>query len=140
MITAIVGSRTFNDYELMKDKLKDGNITSIVSGGARGADKLAEVYADEMNLFIEVINANWQLYGKAAGAIRNKLIINKVEQVYAFWDGISPGTKDAINLADKSKIPVYVIKGWTPIKNYSWGLDNPLIKRISKVPPLIVKA
>ena len=51
MKLAIVGSRTFNDYELLKDEvdklLKKYNITEIVTGGARGADTLAEQYAKD---------------------------------------------------------------------------------------------
>lgn len=36
MKLAIVGSRTFNDYEMVKEALKDLVVTEIVSGGAKG--------------------------------------------------------------------------------------------------------
>ena len=49
MKIAIVGSRTFQDYDLMCEfiecKLSDmefNSVEAVVSGGARGADSLAE--------------------------------------------------------------------------------------------------
>ena len=50
---AIVGSRSFNDYEKMYSfiqqirKEKELFIYEVISGGAEGADKLAERYATE---------------------------------------------------------------------------------------------
>lgn len=45
MKLAVVGSRNFKDYELLKKELDNFHIDLIISGGASGADKLAEVYA-----------------------------------------------------------------------------------------------
>ena len=58
---AVVGSRSFTDYELMKtelDKIKEtvDNLV-IVSGGAKGADTLAERYAKENILRMVVFRA-----------------------------------------------------------------------------------
>ena len=76
VILAVVGSREFNNYKLLKDKLNSiENISKIVSGGAFGADKLAELYAEEYNIETNIIKPNWSTYGKSAGAIRNKEII-----------------------------------------------------------------
>lgn len=47
MKLAIIGSRNFEDYELMKSALMKCSIKEIVSGGADGADTLAERFADE---------------------------------------------------------------------------------------------
>ena len=52
---AIIGSRKFNDYILLKfclDAIKPGK---IISGGASGTDKLAEQYANEKNLYWNII-------------------------------------------------------------------------------------
>lgn len=111
---AIVGSRSFNDYEFLKkevDKITY-DITDeikIISGGARGADSLAEKYANERNLKVEVIKPDWQKYGKIAGMLRNSDIIVCADIVIAFWDGKSPGTKDSINKAKKLNKKVIVI-------------------------------
>lgn len=40
MKTIIAGSRTFNDYEFLKDCCDIENITQVISGCAYGADKL----------------------------------------------------------------------------------------------------
>ena len=43
MKVAVVGSRSFNDYEKLKQTLdQTPSITSIISGGAKGADSMAE--------------------------------------------------------------------------------------------------
>ena len=55
MKVVIAGSRGFNDYNYMKNQLNTYNITYIITGGAKGADSLAEKYAKENNILIEII-------------------------------------------------------------------------------------
>ena len=54
----IAGSRSYNDYEEFRDIMnficKDYNDIEIVSGGAHGADFLAEKYAKEYKLKLTV--------------------------------------------------------------------------------------
>ncbi len=101
---AILGTRTFNDYELMKRSLADlTGVELVISGGAPGADTLAKRWANENGIeFIEFI-ADWDKYGKAAGPIRNEFIIKACTHVACFWDGKSPGSKNAIDLAKKHR-------------------------------------
>jgi hypothetical protein len=104
MKLAIVGSRTFNDYGLLVSSIKDiPDVTEIVSGGARGADKLAERYAKEKNIPIKIFLPEWDLLGKSAGYIRNKQIVDYCDKVLAFWDGISKGTNHSIKIAENQK-------------------------------------
>ena len=108
---AIIGSRSFNDYDFLKNKLKELTITGsdmVVSGGARGADSLAERYAKENGLKTIVHLPNWDEYGKSAGFIRNKLIIDDADIVVAFWDGKSRGTKHSIDLAEKNNKSTFI--------------------------------
>ena len=105
---AIVGSRTFNDYEKMCEFIKENfnlnEITHIVSGGARGADALGERFAKEYNKELILFKADWNKYGKSAGFRRNVDIINECDVCAAFWDGKSHGTKHDIDLcAEKGK-------------------------------------
>lgn len=105
----VVGSRTFNDYDLLKETLNKKialkNNVTIVSGGAKGADKLAEQFAKENNLKSVVINADWEAYGKSAGYRRNVLMHKylssnfKNREVIAFWDGQSKGTAHNFDIA-----------------------------------------
>lgn len=115
MNIAIVGSRTFNNYESMKKFILDNiriteDIKYVVSGGADGADTLAEKFAEEFKIVPMVFRPEWDVYGKSAGMIRNKDIINHSDMVFAFWDGKSKGTANSIKLALKAKIPCYVME------------------------------
>lgn len=114
MKVAIVGGRTFNDYNLLKktmDELYEGIIISeIVSGGAKGADTLAEKYAKENGIKIKVFLPDWTNLGKKAGPIRNEEIIKYCYECVAFWDGVSTGTLSSINLSKKHGKKCSVIK------------------------------
>ncbi|MBO4847069.1 MAG: DUF2493 domain-containing protein [Lachnospiraceae bacterium] len=115
----VVGSRTFTDYDLMKRKLDAMLInhpkTVIVSGGAAGADTLAEKYAKEKGLILKVFPANWEIYGNRAGYKRNEQMhkyISKADArgVVAFWDGESKGTQHNFGLAKKYSNEIRIIK------------------------------
>jgi len=103
MIAAIIGSRAFGDNECMKTTLEGRGLTGIVSGGAKGADTLAERYARENGLPMETIRPEWGKHGRAAGVIRNREIVNAADIVVAFWDGTSRGTKSSIDFAKKKR-------------------------------------
>ena len=110
----VAGSRDFNDYTLMSaelDKLLSGktNIT-IVSGTARGADRLGERYAAEHNLRIERFPAEWEKYHKGAGPIRNAKMVQSADAVIVFWDNESSGTKNIIECARKQDIPYRIVR------------------------------
>ena len=115
----VVGTRTFADYKLMCEKL-DAMLVNhknvvIVSGGARGADTLAERYAKERGYGFKVFNADWSRYGKKAGYIRNKqmhvyIAKQKLRGVVAFWDGNSKGTAQNFELAEEYKNQIRVVR------------------------------
>jgi len=105
MKIAIVGSRSFNNYKLLKNEIdkfkKEYHITEIVTGGAKGADVLAEKYAKENNIKLTVFYPDWNKYGKKAGFIRNDKIWQYADIGIAFWDGKSKGTQHSFKLAEK---------------------------------------
>ena len=108
---AIIGSRNFNDYEMLKivcGKLIK-NTDAVVSGGANGADILGKQYAIEHALqYIEFL-PDWEAYGKRAGFMRNHDIIDNSDFIIAFWDGKSNGTAHSIELARNSKKPTLIV-------------------------------
>jgi len=106
---AVVGSRAFNKYDLMVKELNKYDIDTIISGGAYGADKLAETYAKEKGIKLQIIYPDWKRYGRAAGPIRNKEIISLCDIVVAFWDEKSPGTYSSINLGRNANKEVHVV-------------------------------
>lgn len=108
-ITAIIGSRSFNDYKKLSETLKNHSIESIISGGAVGTDTLARIYANQNNIPITEIKPNYNL-GKHAPLIRNKEIVEKSNEVIAFWDGKSRGTKYVIDYAtNKKEVTIYYV-------------------------------
>lgn len=102
----IAGCRYYNDYAQAKHFIdsclsnirKENNIV-IVSGGAKGADFLGELYAKENGFDIEKHPADWNKYGKKAGPMRNKEMAINCDFVICFWDGKSKGTKSMIDFA-----------------------------------------
>jgi hypothetical protein len=111
MKVAIIGSRTFNDYELLKRTLNEMNssIELIVSGGAVGADKLGEKYAYEYSIPTLIFIPDWETFGRYAGFLRNKDIVDNCDRVIAFWDGKSKGTDNSISYAKKIKKEIIVL-------------------------------
>lgn len=102
MKLAVVGSRTFNNYWFLKtsiDNYSGGRDLELVSGGAKGADRLAERYAIVHELQIKVFHAAWDTFGRSAGFKRNLEIANYADECYAFVDKPlyeSKGTDDTV--------------------------------------------
>lgn len=109
MRVAVIGSRTFNDYDEVKSVLSTLKITLLISGGAKGADSLGEKYAKENNIETKIFYPDWSKHGKKAGFLRNSDIINEAELIIAFWDGHSKGTKDSLDKALKLNKRVLII-------------------------------
>ncbi len=106
----VVGSRSFNDYDFLKKMLQWHDIRLIVSGGAKGADSLAEKYAAECGIPTKIRKPNWDKFGKSAGFRRNEEIVEDSDEIVAFWDGKSKGTIHTINLAEQAGKPVHIYK------------------------------
>lgn len=110
MRTIIAGSRSITDLSQVEAAIKNSgfDITTIISGAARGVDRLGEVYAEQNNIPIERYPAEWDKYGKSAGYRRNKQMVEVADAVIAVWDGTSKGTAHTINIAKAKSIPVHV--------------------------------
>ena len=70
---AVIGSRDFDDYGKLESVLESHLPAVLVSGGAKGADALAERLAQERGLTIDVIPADWKRYSR--GPVRS--VINR---------------------------------------------------------------
>lgn len=102
MKLAVIGSRNFTDYNLLKRELDAlNNITEVVSGAAKGTDELAKKYALENNITLVEFPADYKTYGHKAPHIRNDQIIKYSDKLIAFWDGQSKGTQSVFRKADK---------------------------------------
>ena len=137
----IAGGRDFCDYKLLVNSVNDilfdlerrntetgiGNGSresekhkiKFISGTARGADKLGEMFAAQRGYRVIRMPANWDMYGKGAGFVRNEQMAiyasgdDEGRESYgvliAFWDGKSRGTKHMIDTATKYGLEVHVI-------------------------------
>ena len=107
MKLAIVGSRSYNDYDKFRSELEIikkeyGRSNEIITGCASGADALARRNAAENSISLKIFKADWKLNGRGAGLLRNSLIVETCDVLLAFWDGKSRGTNDSIDKAKKS--------------------------------------
>lgn len=112
----VAGSRDFNDYILLRRKMihylsrKKPHEVEIVSGGARGADALGERFAKEKGCKLKIMKADWDLFGKSAGYIRNAEMSKYADACVVFWDGESKGARHMIDLANKEGLPLKIVR------------------------------
>lgn len=108
MKVAIIGSRNII-IDNLKKYLPD-NIEEIVSGGAKGVDTCARKYATENNIRLVECLPDYRKYGRIAPLKRNLQIIDYADEVIAFWDGSSRGTKYVIDNCNKKnkKITIFI--------------------------------
>ena len=107
----ICGSRTITDYNLLLEALRESGYepTSLISGGSRGVDTLAERYAEEAGLPITVVRPDYAKYkGRRASIIRNCEMVQACDAVLAVHDGASRGTRFTYEYGRKKNKPVYV--------------------------------
>ena len=107
----IAGSREVTDYNLILEAVRKSefDISEVVSGNARGVDKLGERYATENNIDLKIFPADWDRYGKRAGYIRNSEMGEYADGLIAIWDGKSKGTKYMIDIIDNNKKLLYIL-------------------------------
>lgn len=113
----IAGGRDFNDYNLLRtkcdsilaSKVQEGYNIVVISGTAKGADSLGEMYAKDRGYEVERYPADWDTFGKRAGYIRNAKMADIGDALIAFWNG-SAGTGHMIDLAKQKGIAVRIVK------------------------------
>lgn len=120
MNVIIAGGRDITDYDLIERAVERSgfDIEQVVSGGAKGVDTLAILYAQKHNKLLAVFMADWDRHGRKAGPIRNGQMAEYADALIAIWDGKSKGTKNMIDQATAKGMPVYVERTDQPI-----GLD-----------------
>ena len=101
----VCGSRTITDEKFVFSKLDEyfalHKDLAILSGGARGVDAIGEKWATLHNVPIEFFLPDWKKYGRGAGIVRNKQMVEAADYAMIFWNGTSKGTKSVIDLCQK---------------------------------------
>jgi hypothetical protein len=110
----ICGSR---DYEITVDKMyrdlidtinflseiakETITVDKIISGGATGPDSVAIKMCERYNIPCIVNTPDWASWGRAAGPMRNKQMVDMADIVIAYWDGKSKGTESTIKFTEE---------------------------------------
>ena len=80
----------------------------IVSGGAKGADRVGEVIAGYYDIPLVNFHAAWDVFGKAAGPERNARMADYADVLIALPGG--KGTRNMINEMQKRNKQVFIIE------------------------------
>lgn len=113
MKVLVTGSRNWKDGGEIEQAFRFlPDDTVVVHGAAAGADTVAGVVAKRRGLEVLACPANWVQYGKSAGPIRNRQMLDHQPAfVLAFHADLeaSRGTKDCVDEAVRRGIPVVYI-------------------------------
>lgn len=114
MKVLVCGSRSYDDVDQMADVLSAAYSWSeepvtLIHGGARGADQLAAACAVSFGWPAVEYKPDWDRQGRKAGYMRNEVMVREADEVWAFWDGESKGTKHSIDLALHHKKHLHVV-------------------------------
>jgi hypothetical protein len=108
----ISGGRDYEDegfvFMVLDHVHRERGITLLIEGGARGADRFGRNWAIDRGVPYHTEPADWDQFPKAAGPIRNRVMlkIEGVAGVVAFPGG--KGTRDMVVATRRAKIPVYL--------------------------------
>lgn len=108
----VCGSRYWTDRDIIREALElQPRDSVVVHGAARGADRIAGEVARELGMAVQEYPADWHLYGRKAGMIRNQaMLVPAPDIVLAFTSNLptSRGTADMVARARSRNIPVMI--------------------------------
>jgi len=106
----VCGGRDYQNEEELSNILdvlhSKTPVSVVISGNARGADSLGENWAKKRGISVLKFPADWATYGRSAGHIRNREMLEKggPNLVVAFPGGA--GTANMIRQARQKGVPV----------------------------------
>lgn len=114
---AVCGSRKFEEQDLatqyidqyIRKNFKSTEDVVIITGGAVGVDAAIERYCFRRGIKNLIVHARWLELELVAGPRRNGHIVDLADQVFAFWNYKSTGTKDTITKTKERGKPCKVI-------------------------------
>jgi hypothetical protein len=96
--------------EWMFVNIPDSRELEIIHGGAKGADSAANTFARRWCIPVTVYKADWNKYGKAAGMIRNRIMLTEgqPDAILALTGGY--GTANMMQIGRAAGIPVHELE------------------------------
>lgn len=112
----VCGGRDYSDRRRLyaeMDRLYEEHgkrFSTLIAGGANGADTLAHDWAGYKGLSTDIYRANWKRDGRAAGPLRNARMLRegKPDLVVAFPGG--RGTANMVKQAREAGVLVIEVK------------------------------
>jgi len=116
MRVLVCGSRNWSDGRAIRERLRSlPRGSTVVHGGARGADRLAGEIARTLGFEVHEMPAHWfrnETFNRRAGLERNiAMLETKPDLVIAFWKDGSTGTAHTIEQATRRGIALEVHHG-----------------------------
>jgi len=110
MKVIIAGSRNLGSWSQVTQAIHNSGfeVTEVVSGTARGVDRMGEEYARSYKIPVKQFPADWDSYGNRAGYSRNQTMAKYADALIAVWDGHSNGTRHMIEIMGKLGKPIYI--------------------------------
>lgn len=114
----VAGSRSITDVALVRAEMnklwRDWGPYSIVSGQARGVDRIAARIARDAGIEVHEMPADWDTHGRSAGYIRNAGMAKAATGALIIYDGLSKGSSHMIRIAAAEGIRLRVVApdGW----------------------------
>lgn len=109
MKVIVCGGRQYCNWSRLQSTLdrihKVTPITTLIEGGARGADRLAAVWARLNNIQWVRVDANWPAHGRSAGPRRNLEMLKLNPQLVIAFPG-GQGTAHMIKAAHQQGVQV----------------------------------
>ncbi len=113
----VAGSRTVMDPKRVEQALdrvlarflKETLPLEIISGMAKGPDSFGRDWSLKRDIPVVEYPADWDLFGKRAGFLRNQEMAWYGTHLIAIWDGASNGTRHMIETARNDGLNVRVV-------------------------------
>lgn len=81
------------------------HVAEVVSGGAEGADRSGELWAESRGIPVRIFKPEWQRYGRAAGPVRNGQMAAHADAAAVFPGG--SGTRDMLARARHAGLRIF---------------------------------
>lgn len=123
--TVIAGSRSITNYDTVKRCIENvewsDEIDQVISGTAEGVDTLGEKWAEENDISVHQMPADWENKGQRAGKERNEKMMRNASRAIVIWDGKSSGSKNAIKNAKRfcNELEVFTIGSASTLEEFS---------------------
>jgi len=129
MKVLVCGDRHWKNEKIIERELKKlPPDTTIIHGAAKGADNIAGNTALRLGLRVEAFPAEWKKYGRSAGPIRNrKMLDQNPDLVLAFHEDLSSskGTKHMVQIAREKGVPVKLFTGKLEVYTAQYRYSGP---------------